>query len=215
LKQEKNNKDFKKQENIQENNNENVKQDQNNCNKKDEHANKIEEIKNSEQNDETLKLSELELAQKEIEELKEKNLEQKNEHLRAHAELENMKKRLEREKYQAIDYASEKFALDLLAPLDSLQMAISSTKNSNIEAQKLLENLKEGIELTMKNFNTVFEKHDINEVEYIEFNPEFHSGVMQEANEEFDDGAIIEVMQKGYMLKDRLLRPAMVKICKK
>ena len=72
--------------------------------------------------------------------------------LRVHADFENIKKRLEREKYQAIDYASEKFAKDLLAPIDSLEMALQSA-NVNLDAAELLGKLKEGIELTIKNFN--------------------------------------------------------------
>ena len=80
--------------------------------------------------------------------------------LRAYADFENMKKRLEKEKYQAIDYASEKFAKDLLTPLDTLEMALNSAK-ADVDANELLEKLKEGIELTLKNFITTFEKHNI------------------------------------------------------
>ncbi len=85
-------------------------------------------------------------------ELKLKESEEK--YLRVHADFENIKKRLEREKYQAIDYASEKFAKDLLAPIDSLEMAMSSA-TADLSAEELLEKLKEGINLTIKNFNTL------------------------------------------------------------
>jgi len=132
-------------------------------------------------------------------------------YLRAYAEFENIKKRLEREKYQAIDYSSEKFAKDLLAPIDALQMAVLSTQG-DIPAETMIEKLKEGIELTLKSFNTAFEKHDITEVEYDEFNPEHHNAVMQVDNEDVESGQIVTVMQKGYKLKDRLLREAMVSV---
>jgi len=161
--------------------------------------------------------NECEELQKEIERLKEELKEKDNEYLRSYAELENTKKRFEREKYQAIDYASEKFATDLLSVMDTLQMALTHTKadDDNADYKQMLQDLKEGINLTLKNFTNVFEKHDISEVEYDSFNPDFHQAIAQEANDEFEDGAIIEVMQKGYVLKDRLLRPAMVKVCKK
>jgi molecular chaperone GrpE len=146
-------------------------------------------------------------------ELKLKESEEK--YLRVHADFENIKKRLEREKYQAIDYASEKFAKDLLAPIDTLEMAMAS-ETADISAEELLEKLKEGINLTIKNFNTAFEKHDISLVETDgEFDPNIHNGIMQVESDEHDEGAIVQVMQKGYKYKERLLRPAMVSICKK
>lgn len=131
--------------------------------------------------------------------------------LRTHADFENIKKRLEREKYQAIDFASEKFAKDLLAPIDALQMALISA-NGDFEAEVVVEKLREGIELTVKSFNTAFEKHDIVEVEYDQFNPEHHNAVMQVDSEDIESGQIVQVMQKGYTLKDRLLREAMVSV---
>ena len=137
--------------------------------------------------------------------------EAENKFLRTHADFENIKKRLEREKYSAIDYASEKFAKDLLAPIDALQMAMLSA-NADVEPQVLVDKLKEGIELTVKAFNTAFEKHDITEVEYDEFNPEYHNAVQQVPSEDVESGQIVMVMQKGYVFKDRLLREAMVSV---
>ena len=131
--------------------------------------------------------------------------------LRTHADFENIKKRLEKEKYSAIDYASEKFAKDLLAPIDAMQMAMLSA-NGDIEAEVLVEKLKEGFELTVKAFNKAFEKHDITEVEYDEFNPDFHNAVMKVDNDKVESGQIVQVMQKGYVFKDRLLREAMVSV---
>ena len=126
-------------------------------------------------------------------------------YLRVHADFENIKKRLEREKYQAIDYASEKFAKDLLAPIDSLEMALQSA-NVELDAAELLGKLKEGIELTIKNFNTTFEKHNISKIETDgEFDPNVHNAVMQVDSENHESGQIVTELQKGYMLKDRLL----------
>lgn len=131
--------------------------------------------------------------------------------LRTHADFENIKKRLEKEKYQAIDYASEKFAKDLLSTIDTLEMALQSA-NADIPAEELIEKLKEGIELTVKNVMTTFEKHDISVVETDEFDPQVHNAVMQVDSPDHESGQIVQVMQKGYNYKERLLRPAMVSI---
>ena len=147
--------------------------------------------------------------------LEEQLKQSEDKYLRVHADFENIKKRLEKEKYQAIDYASERFAKDLLTPIDTLEMALNSAK-ADIEATELLAKLKEGIELTIKNFITTFEKHNITRVQTDgQFDPNVHDAVMQVDSTEHEDGAIVSELQKGYLLKDRLLRPAMVSICKK
>jgi molecular chaperone GrpE len=140
--------------------------------------------------------------------------ESEDKYLRTHADFENIKKRLEREKYQAIDYASEKFAKDLLATIDTLEMAIVALQ-SDAPAEELLPKIKEGVELTLKNLISSFEKNNISSVEADEFDPEHHNAVMQVESDEHENGQIVQVLQKGYKLKDRLLRPAMVSICQK
>lgn len=148
-------------------------------------------------------------------ELEEKLKESEDKYLRVHADFENIKKRLEKEKYQAIDYASERFAKDLLTPIDSLEMALASA-SGDLEAKELLEKLKEGIDLTVKSFYTAFEKHDISVVDTDgAFDPNFHDAVMQVDSPDHQNGEIVQQLQKGYRLKERLLRPAMVSICKK
>lgn len=150
-------------------------------------------------------------------ELEEKLKEAEDKYLRVHADFENIKKRLEKEKYQAIDYASEKFAKDLLTPIDSLEMALAAEEaGKDLPAEELLGKLKEGVELTIRSFYTAFEKHDITTVETEgEFDPNFHDAVMQIDSPDHEDGHIVQRLQKGYKLKERLLRPAMVSICKK
>ncbi|MFZ9659426.1 MAG: nucleotide exchange factor GrpE [Arcobacteraceae bacterium] len=140
--------------------------------------------------------------------------ESEDKYLRTHADFENIKKRLEREKYQAIDYASEKFAKDLLATIDTLEMAIVALQ-SDAPAEELLPKIKEGVELTLKNLIGSFEKNNISAVEADEFDPEHHNAVMQVQSDDHENGQIVQVLQKGYKLKDRLLRPAMVSICQK
>jgi molecular chaperone GrpE len=153
-------------------------------------------------------------AEDKIAELEAKLKEAEDKYFRVHADFENIKKRLEKEKYQAIDYASEKFAKDLLSPIDTLEMALAAEEAaSNLSAEDLLAKLKEGVELTIKNFYTAFDKHNITVVETDgEFDPNFHNAIMQVDSEDKQTGEIVQVMQKGYMLKERLLRPAMVSI---
>jgi molecular chaperone GrpE len=146
-----------------------------------------------------------------VAEAEEKAKEAEDKYLRTHADFDNIKKRLEKEKYQAIDYASEKFAKDLLSTMDTLEMALQSATTEG-NSDELIEKLKEGIELTLKNMISTFEKHDISVVETVEFDPQVHNAVMQVQSENHESGQIVQVMQKGYMYKDRLLRPAMVSI---
>ncbi len=170
-----------------------------------------DESVNSENNQEKESLS---LEDKMIQ-LEEQLKQSEDKYYRVHADFENVKKRLEKEKYQAIDYASEKFAKDLLTSIDTLEMALASS-HGDLSSQELLKKLQEGIDLTIKNFNTAFEKHDITIVETNgEFDPNFHDAVMQVNNDDYENGHIVKSLQKGYKFKDRLLRAAMVSICKK
>jgi len=146
-----------------------------------------------------------------VSEAQEKAKESEDKFLRTHADFDNIKKRLEKEKYQAIDYASEKFAKDLLTTMDTLEMALQSA-TSDGSSDELIEKLKEGIELTLKSMLATFEKHNISVVETDIFDPQLHNAVMQVESEDHESGQIVQVMQKGYMYKERLLRPAMVSI---
>lgn len=153
-------------------------------------------------------VDEVSLLNAKIEELEDK-------YLRANADFDNMKRRLEKEKMQAISYAHEVFARDLLPIIDSLEMAILSGSNLDVESTQLLEKVKEGLGLTIEQFRKAFEKHGI-ELVNIEgaFDPNFHEAVMQLESEEKGSGEILQVFQKGYKIKERILRPAMVSIVK-
>jgi molecular chaperone GrpE len=131
---------------------------------------------------------------------------------RVHADFDNIKKRLEREKYQSIEYAQEKFAKDLIPVVDSLSMAIKSTQ-TELETEALLEKLKEGVKLTMKQFLTTLEKHGVTQVsEDDAFDPNIHHAVQQMDSEDHESGQIISTFQTGYKYKERTLRDAMVVI---
>jgi molecular chaperone GrpE len=144
----------------------------------------------------------------EIESLQQKLKESEDKYIRVFSEFENYKKRLEREKYQAIEYSSEKFAKELLPVLDNLQMAIQSA-----ETNPNLQKLKEGIDLTLKNFLLTLEKNGIEKIGTENgFDPNFHEAVMRVENDEVESGEIVQILQNGYKLKDRVLRATMVSI---
>ncbi len=139
----------------------------------------------------------------------------KDENLREHADFENIKKRLEKEKYQAISYAHEQFARDLLPIIDALENALLSKGEEDINNEEVVKKYKEGIELTTQQFYKCFEKHNIKPVNCEgEFDPNVHEAIMKEDSDEVESGHIVKSFQKGYTIKDRVLRPAMVSIAK-
>ena len=132
--------------------------------------------------------------------------------LRDYAEFENLKKRYEKEKAQSIAYAQESFARDMLSVIDSLDSA-SSLEVDEENLKESLEKMKEGIELTGEQFKKIFSKHGIELVTIDEgFDPNFHEAIMKVDSDDVDSGEIVQVFQKGYKYKDRVLRPAMVSI---
>ncbi|GAA8267975.1 nucleotide exchange factor GrpE [Helicobacter pylori] len=152
--------------------------------------------------------SEKECEIKEDFELKYKEMHEK--YLRAHADFENVKKRLERDKSMALEYAYEKIALDLLPVIDALLGAHKSAAEENKESA-----LTKGLELTMEKLHEVLARHGIEGIECLEeFDPHFHNAIMQVKSEEKENGKIVQVLQQGYKYKGRVLRPAMVSIAK-
>ncbi len=139
-------------------------------------------------------------AQKEIEELK----------LRTLAEMDNFKKRLMREKEEQAKFAAENVLLDIIPALDNLDLALQYSSN---EACK---DILIGIQMTRKLLLDSLKNHGLNTIsdEKVPFNPEIHEAVSQEESEELEANYIVKVLQKGYMLKDRLLRPAKVVVSK-
>jgi len=131
---------------------------------------------------------------------------------RVHADFDNIKKRLEREKYQALEYANEKFAKDLIPVLDALDGAMKA-KDMDADPETLLEKVTEGVDLTIKQFLTALEKHGVTPVNEDEpFDPNVHHAVQQVDSEEHESGQIVSTFQKGYKYKGRTLRDAMVVI---
>ncbi|WP_121073918.1 nucleotide exchange factor GrpE [Helicobacter pylori] len=136
--------------------------------------------------------------------------EMREKYLRAHADFENVKKRLERDKSMALEYAYEKIALDLLPVIDALLGAHKSAVEVDKESA-----LTKGLELTMEKLHEVLARHGIEGIECLEeFDPHFHNAIMQVKSEEKENGKIVQVLQQGYKYKGRVLRPAMVSIAK-
>jgi molecular chaperone GrpE len=140
----------------------------------------------------------------------------KDKYLRAHADFENSKRRLEKDKMNAVSYANESFAKDILAVMDSFENALASIEGADEEnSSEVLANMKEGVNLTFEQLKKILEKNSIKEVSCEgEFDPEVHQAIMQVESDEHEAGDVVQVMQKGYTIKDRILRPAMVSTCK-
>ena len=140
--------------------------------------------------------------------------EYKDKYLRAHADFENSKRRLEKDKNNAVSYANESFAKDILAVMDSFENALASMEESE-ESSEVFEKMKEGVNLTHEQLKKILEKNHIKEVACEgEFDPEVHQAIMQVESDAHQTGDVVQVMQKGYTIKDRVLRPAMVSTCK-
>ncbi len=133
-------------------------------------------------------------------------------YLRLSAELENYKKRVEKEKGETYKFANENILKDLLPVLDNLERALEHGRESgNLKA------LLDGVELTHKSFWTVLEKYGITRIEAMgeEFDPNHHEAVMVQEDAQKPAGQVISQLQIGYRLHNRLVRPAMVVVSKK
>jgi len=132
--------------------------------------------------------------------------------LRAHAEMENIRRRSERELENAHKYGMEKFATELLPVIDSLELGLIAASAEGADVDKL----REGMDLTVKMLVSAFEKFGINPVHPIDetFDPDFHQAMTMIEHPDKDPNTVLDVMQKGYTIKERLIRPAMVVVSK-
>ncbi len=140
----------------------------------------------------------------------------KDQYIRVHADFENSKKRLEKEKATAVAYSNEAFARDMLGVLDSLENAIVSTEQIDAdECEQAIEKFREGLKLTFDQTVTVLKKHGVEEVTHEGlFDPNYHQVLMQVESDAHEKDHIVQVMQKGYTMKERVIRPAMVSTAK-
>ena len=152
--------------------------------------------------------SEVDILKAELAEAQSKAEENWDQLVRMKAEMENVRRRTERDLENAHKYALEKFAQELLPVIDSLEMGVAAAQDENADVAKL----REGTEMTLKMFETAIEKFGIKSVhpEGENFNPEHHQAMSMIDSPEHDPNTVINVMQKGYLLNERLVRPAMV-----
>jgi molecular chaperone GrpE len=130
----------------------------------------------------------------------------KDQHLRALAEQENIRKRNQQEMSNAREYAARDFAFSMLSVKDTLEMVLKDDKSTT-------EQIKMGVDMTLKNLVTAFERAKVKEVkaEGAKFDPNVHQAMSQiESNEA--PGTVLQIFQKGYMMGERVLRPAMVAV---
>ena len=146
--------------------------------------------------------------QAELEAAKQEGKEAYDRFLRVSAEFENYKKRSTREMDDFRKYANQSLIKEMLAVVDNLERALNSTNgNSNID-----KCMADGVSLTLQEILKVFEKFNVKPIESIgqPFDPNFHQAMMQEETDDYAENTVINELQKGYMIHDRLLRPSMV-----
>lgn len=136
--------------------------------------------------------------------------------LRAHAEMDNIRKRTEREKSDAHKYAVTRFAQDIVTVGDNFQRAIDAVPSGAAEETPALKSFLEGVTLTERELVNVLERHGIKRIDPRgePFNPHLHQAVMEDPNAIVAAGTVTQVFQVGYLIEDRVLRPAMVVVAK-
>ncbi len=138
--------------------------------------------------------------------------------LRTMAEMENQRRRSEKEKDEAFEYGGFNFAKESLSLLDNIDRAITSFKNDeNLKHNKDLNKIIDGINIIKDDLISIFKKNGIESIECInkKFDPNFHQAMLEVENNTKEPGIVIQEIQKGYMMKNRLLRPSLVGVTKK
>lgn len=132
--------------------------------------------------------------------------------LRTQAEMENLKRRIDKDLDNTRKFALERFAKELINVLDSLELGIQASSSDSPDVVKL----REGSELTLKQFEATLARFNIVAINAVNqpFNPELHQAVSTQPNADVEPNTVLIVFQKGYLLNDRLLRPAMVVVSK-
>ena len=164
------------------------------------------------QEDQTEEVSQEEILQAKVAELEAANAELKDQMLRRQAELENYRKRLIRDKEEAVQFANESLIRDILGFLDNMERALTAAKNGG-DVNALIE----GFEMTQNQLLSTLDKNwGLKAIESVgqEFNPSLHEACMMTVDENLDKETVLEEFQKGYTLHDRVIRPSKVKIGK-
>ena len=177
----------------------------------------LEEVEETVENTETTETEEEvveektaeELLQEKVEKLEEELKQSEDKYLRLYAEFENFKRRKNKEIETNNVYKSQKVITEILPSLDNLERALQ-VESDNEEIKSLLK----GVEMVYEGLLNVLKSEGVEliETENAQFDPNYHHAVMQEEDSEKESGAILDTFQKGYKLKDRVIRPAMVKV---
>lgn len=155
---------------------------------------------------------ELEIAQ-----LREEAAQLKDRLLRTAADMDNLRKRAEREKAEAILYAATNFARDLLSVADNMQRALASMPpDAREKADEGTRNLLAGVEMTERELLSVFQRYNIRKVETVgsKFDPNVHQALFEMPTSDHPPGTVVQEMQSGFAIGERCLRPAMVGVAK-
>jgi molecular chaperone GrpE len=145
----------------------------------------------------------------ELDQMREQAEEHYQRYLRTQADFDNFRRRSRTEKEEFAKYASMKLIEQLLPIVDNMDRALSSSRDT-----KDFGALVKGVEMTFRQLEQVLEQEGLKKMDVVgqPFNPEFHQAIMQVDSDEHEEGTVVEEMQKGYILKDKVLRPAMVKV---
>ena len=138
--------------------------------------------------------------------------------LRTLAEMENQRRRFEKEREEAFEFGGFNFAKESLSLIDNIDRAIESFKNDEkIKKGNDLNKIIDGIEIVKKDLVSIFKKNGIDSINCIneKFDPNFHQAMLEIENSNKEPGTVVQEIQKGYMMKDRLLRPSLVGVAKK
>ena len=138
--------------------------------------------------------------------------------LRTMAEMENQRRRFEKEKKEAFEFGGFNFAAETLSLIDNIDRAVTSFKNDeNLKNNKDLNKIIDAIEIVKKDVISIFKKNGIESINCInkKFDPNFHQAMMEVEDNTKEPGTVVQEIQKGYMMKDRLLRPSLVGVAKK
>jgi len=138
--------------------------------------------------------------------------------LRTMAEMENQRRRFEKEKKEAFEFGGFNFAAETLSLIDNIDRAVTSFKNDeNLKNNKDLNKIIDAIEIVKKDVVSIFKKNGIESINCInkKFDPNFHQAMMEVEDNTKEPGTVVQEIQKGYMMKDRLLRPSLVGVAKK
>ena len=140
----------------------------------------------------------------------------KEEKLRLLAEMENLRKRFERDKIDLIKFSSINLIREILSPGDNLERALAAIPKDEKLPQSI-KNLVEGLKMVQKEFSTILEKNGVKKIDSInkKFDHNYHQAMMEIEKEDVDEGTVVQEIQPGYIMHDRLLRPAMVGVSKK